>query len=87
MDLTNLSATQLLEQLKSGDLSAVDCTEFFLNRIQANRSLNAFVDVGVSVGENGSGSLAKSAAQARSRAAAIDAGELAGSVGRIADRD
>jgi len=69
MDLTKLSATQLLDQLKSGDLSAADCTEFFLRRIEANQSLNAFVDVG----ENGSGSLAKSAALARTRAAAIDA--------------
>ena len=74
MDLTNLSATQLLDQLKSGDLSAVDCTEFFLNRIDANRSLNAFVDVG----ENGSSSLAKSAELARARAAAVDAGDLKG---------
>ena len=74
MDLTNFSATQLLDQLKSGDLSAVDCTEFFLNRIQANRSLNAFVDVG----ENGSGSLAKSAVLARSFAAGVDAGDLKG---------
>ena len=74
MDLTKLSATQLLGQLKSGDLSAVDCTEFFLKRIEAHHSLNAFVDVG----ENGSGSLAKSAALARSRATAVDAGEIKG---------
>ena len=74
MDLTNFSATQLLDQLKSGDLSAVDCTEFFLNRIDKQRSLNAFVDVG----ENGSSSLAKSAELARSRAAAIDAGDIKG---------
>ena len=74
MDLTKLSATQLLDQLKSGDLSAADCTEFFLLRIEANQSLNAFVDVG----ENGSGSLAKSAALARTRAAAIDAGDIKG---------
>ena len=74
MDLTKLSATQLLDQLKSGDLSAVDCSEFFLKRIEAHQSLNAFVDVG----ENGSGSLAKSAALARTRAAAVDAGEIKG---------
>ena len=74
MDLTKLSATQLLDQLKSGDLSAVDCSEFFLKRIEAHQSLNAFVDVG----ENGSGSLSKSAALARTRAAAIDVGDLKG---------
>jgi aspartyl-tRNA(Asn)/glutamyl-tRNA(Gln) amidotransferase subunit A len=74
MDLSNQTATELVEKLASGDLSAAECTEFFLKRIQSHRSLNAFVDI---ESENGS-SLAKTAELAHERAATIDAKETKG---------
>ena len=44
MDLSTLSAGELVKQLSSGELTAVSCTESFLNRIkQHDQALNSFV--------------------------------------------
>lgn len=69
MDLSNHTATELVKQLSAGELKAADCTEFYLNKIEANRSLNAFVDIET----DGESSLSKTADSARARAATIDA--------------
>lgn len=74
MDLSNHTATELVQQLSAGDLTATDCTEFYLKRIAANRSLNAFVDIE----HAGDSSLSKTAEIARQRAAAMDAKQIEG---------
>ena len=44
MDLSTLSAGELVKQLSSGELTAKDCTQSFLDRInQHDQSLNSFV--------------------------------------------
>ena len=44
MDLSTLSAGELVKQLSSGELTAKDCTESFLDRIkQHDDTLNSFV--------------------------------------------
>jgi aspartyl-tRNA(Asn)/glutamyl-tRNA(Gln) amidotransferase subunit A len=86
MDLSNLTATELVQQLSSGDLTATDCTDFYLKRIAASRSLNAFVDIAgdaknggdADITGDGESSLAKTAKMARQRAAAIDSKQVTG---------
>ena len=71
MELSNSSANELVADLSSGDLTATQCTRYFLDRIeQANDALNAFV------------SISESALQ---RAEEIDSRRAAGKpVGRLA---
>jgi aspartyl-tRNA(Asn)/glutamyl-tRNA(Gln) amidotransferase subunit A len=46
MELSNSSANELVAELSSGNLTATQCTQYFLDRIeQANDSLNAFVSI------------------------------------------
>jgi aspartyl-tRNA(Asn)/glutamyl-tRNA(Gln) amidotransferase subunit A len=46
MDLTTFSASQLVDQLQSGEISAKACTSFFLDQIESsNQKLNAFTTV------------------------------------------
>lgn len=46
MELSNSSANELVAELSNGNLTATQCTRYFLDRIeQANDSLNAFVSI------------------------------------------
>ena len=45
MNLNNASLTQLAELLKTKQISSVELTQHFLNRIKDNSSLNAFITV------------------------------------------
>ena len=53
MDLTTFSASQLVDQLQSGEISAKACTRFFLDQIESsNQKLNAFTTVSESAIES-----------------------------------
>ncbi len=46
MEISNLGASELVSHLSAGHLTAVDCIQYFLQRIeQTNQSLNAFVNI------------------------------------------
>ncbi|MEL7497348.1 MAG: Asp-tRNA(Asn)/Glu-tRNA(Gln) amidotransferase subunit GatA [Planctomycetota bacterium] len=45
MDLAQHSARQLVQLMSAGEISTADCVDFFLARIEQNKSLNAFVDI------------------------------------------
>ena len=72
MSLTNLTAAELIEQLNAGQVTSVEVTQAFLDRIEAHdKNINAFLRV--------------DAMAAMSRAAEIDAKRKAGKpVGKLA---
>ena len=72
MDLSTLTAGEIVQQLSAGELSAVQCTQHFLDRIESqNATLNACISVSDSALETASATDAD-------RAAGKSSGALAG---------